>query len=290
MSAPDPWEDVPVIRIPRGQKTPPASLPARPQPVDVPAGKPVGAPDLRSSMRLPPLQLTTSDIPDRAALDSAASFLQAQIQACTADRLNPQNWSASLKNCGYAFLFPDAPIHTATRPALLCAAKTWKHLIGDRRRDLDGITLATAADWLGEAWPALDTVGQRTPMPDCLRYEWLGVIHMRQRLNRWDVYDAYGRFIDLLTAGLETKPSPTPPAEQAAQTAKAKGKRVDERMLAAIRDNSERMYWSGKQWADALDCAKSTVIESPTWKQTCAPARERARRATGKRIRKKKTR
>jgi hypothetical protein len=67
----------------------------------------------------------------------------------------------------------------------------------------------------------------------------------------------------------------------------AKGKHVDERMLSGIRDNAEALYWSSKQWADNLGCSKSTVIDSPTWKQTCKPARERERLSRGKRLRRK---
>jgi hypothetical protein len=65
----------------------------------------------------------------------------------------------------------------------------------------------------------------------------------------------------------------------------AKGKRIDERMLATIRDNQEAMYWSGNQWAEQLDCAKSTVVESRKWKTVCLPARERERLARGHRLR-----
>jgi hypothetical protein len=43
-----------------------------------------------------------------------------------------------------------------------------------------------------------------------------------------------------------------------------KGKRIDERMLATIRDNSEAVYRSGNEWADSLRCAKSTVLETQT--------------------------
>jgi hypothetical protein len=82
--------------------------------------------------------------------------------------------------------------------------------------------------------------------------------------------------------------TPPPPAKQAAK--KTKGKRIDERMLAAIRDNPQSMYWSAATWKTNLHCSKSTVIESKTWQQTCRPARERERLARGKRLRTKKPR
>src|SRR5947209_4308761 len=65
MSAPNPSDGEPVIRIRRGQKTPPASLPAGPlQPAGVPAvaPKPVGAPEIRSPLP-PPLQLPVAKPP-----------------------------------------------------------------------------------------------------------------------------------------------------------------------------------------------------------------------------------
>jgi hypothetical protein len=69
---------------------------------------------------------------------------------------------------------------------------------------------------------------------------------------------------------------------------KVKGKRIDERMLSGIRDNSEAVYWSAQQWADNLVCQKSTVAETKTWKTICLPARETKRLSQGKRLRRKK--
>jgi hypothetical protein len=78
----------------------------------------------------------------------------------------------------------------------------------------------------------------------------------------------------------------TGPDDRAGVATRAvKRKHVDERMLAAIRDNHEAVYWSAQQWADKLNCAKSTVVESKTWKQTCKSARERERLARGRRLR-----
>jgi hypothetical protein len=82
------------------------------------------------------------------------------------------------------------------------------------------------------------------------------------------------------TQGVATQ-TETPPTDS-----NKKGKRIDERMLAAIRDEAEAVYWSAKEWAEEhLHCAKSTIVESRTWKQICMPARERERLARGKRLR-----
>jgi hypothetical protein len=90
-------------------------------------------------------------------------------------------------------------------------------------------------------------------------------------------------------------PQPSPPNEvdlsRAATLApaapKTKGKRIDEKMLAMIRDDSERMYWPAQQWADTLHCAKSTVLDTKSWREICKPARERERLSRGKRLRRK---
>jgi hypothetical protein len=74
-------------------------------------------------------------------------------------------------------------------------------------------------------------------------------------------------------------------AASSATPSGVKGKRIDERMLATIRDDSEAMYWSSNRWAGRLRCAASTVKESRTWKAVCMPARERERLARGKRLR-----
>ena len=47
-----------------------------------------------------------------------------------------------------------------------------------------------------------------------------------------------------------------------------KGKQIDARMLAMIRDDSESIYWSAEEWAKKLRCSKSTVVATKTWKET----------------------
>jgi hypothetical protein len=73
--------------------------------------------------------------------------------------------------------------------------------------------------------------------------------------------------------------------KQGARSAKAKGKRIDERMLATIRDDNEALYWSSNKWHEHLKCAPSTVKESRTWKKVCLPAREEERNRRGRRLR-----
>jgi hypothetical protein len=67
---------------------------------------------------------------------------------------------------------------------------------------------------------------------------------------------------------------------------RAKGKRINERMLAKIQADRESLYWSSNVWKDHLSCAASTVKGSKTWKTVCLPAREEARRRRhGRRLR-----
>jgi hypothetical protein len=90
---------------------------------------------------------------------------------------------------------------------------------------------------------------------------------------------------------LEIEPTATVPPKRVAvaptkhRKKRVKGKRIDERMMAIIRDNEESIYWSSNEWAWHLKCAGSTVKESRTWKTVCNPARERERLARGRRLR-----
>lgn len=52
-----------------------------------------------------------------------------------------------------------------------------------------------------------------------------------------------------------------------ANARKAKGKKVNARMLEALQEQGDSVAGrSAQQWADALGCTKSSVIETPTWK------------------------
>jgi hypothetical protein len=83
---------------------------------------------------------------------------------------------------------------------------------------------------------------------------------------------------------------PVPTQCMPAKPQKTKGKGIDERMLATIRDDSELIYLSSHQWAMRFGCSHSTVLGTKTWKQSCKPARERDRLARGKRLRKRNPR
>jgi hypothetical protein len=66
----------------------------------------------------------------------------------------------------------------------------------------------------------------------------------------------------------------------------ARGKWINERMLAKIQKEPEALYWSANMWANHLNCAASTVKESITWKKVCLPAREEERNCRrGRRLR-----
>lgn len=69
---------------------------------------------------------------------------------------------------------------------------------------------------------------------------------------------------------------------------KSKGKNINAQMLAKIQDDPEAIYWSTDTWAQVLDCAKSSVCDTDTWKNICGSSRETKRLETGKRPRKRK--
>jgi hypothetical protein len=63
---------------------------------------------------------------------------------------------------------------------------------------------------------------------------------------------------------------------------------INARMLDTIQTNTEAMGWSCRQWAEHLKCAKSSVVETPTWKNLAMGRhRERAERARDRRRRPK---
>jgi hypothetical protein len=64
--------------------------------------------------------------------------------------------------------------------------------------------------------------------------------------------------------------------------------RVNARMLETIQANPEAMGWNSKQWAEHLRCAKSSVVDTQTWKDlSMRRDRERAERARDRRRRPK---
>lgn len=59
---------------------------------------------------------------------------------------------------------------------------------------------------------------------------------------------------------------------------------VNARMLETIQSDPEAMGWNSRQWAEYLKCAKSTVVETRTWKDlSMGRDRERAERARDRR-------
>jgi hypothetical protein len=52
-----------------------------------------------------------------------------------------------------------------------------------------------------------------------------------------------------------------------------KGKRINERMLSRLQSNPDALNWSAQTWAEALECSKSSVQETPAWKTTIRNAR-----------------
>lgn len=46
-----------------------------------------------------------------------------------------------------------------------------------------------------------------------------------------------------------------------------KGKHVNEQMLGMLQKRPESANWSARQWAEVLDCSKSTIAETTTWKE-----------------------
>lgn len=69
-------------------------------------------------------------------------------------------------------------------------------------------------------------------------------------------------------------------AKQNSDRLARKGKRINERMLATLQTKPESVSWSADTWAEHLQCAKSTVVQSNAWKVTIRAARalERADR------------
>jgi hypothetical protein len=95
-------------------------------------------------------------------------------------------------------------------------------------------------------------------------------------------------------------PSETPPAYSTATppagtAAKEKDRTlrhpasVNARMLETIQANPEAMGWNSAEWAKHLKCAKSSVVETPTWinlkmgreRARAERARDRRRRSKG---------
>jgi hypothetical protein len=124
-------------------------------------------------------------------------------------------------------------------------------------------------------------------LPDALAAHSLALDFRDDAIEALDLWVIFARD-KMRQPGSAERPTcatPTPPGPLPANT---KGKLIDPRMLAQLRDNTESRYWSSQQWADNLSCGKSTVIGTKTWQTICKPARERERLARGKRLRRKR--
>ena len=67
-----------------------------------------------------------------------------------------------------------------------------------------------------------------------------------------------------------------------------KGKNINGRMLDAIQEDQEALGWNSRQWAEHLKCAKSSVVETKTWKDLqMRRERDKAERAKDRRRRPK---
>jgi len=83
-------------------------------------------------------------------------------------------------------------------------------------------------------------------------------------VDNWDKLDAIRDLLDLL-------PHPSQ-SEEKSEASKPTGSKprppatVNERMAGTIMENPEAMGWNSTQWSKHLQCAKSTVVETATWK------------------------
>ena len=69
---------------------------------------------------------------------------------------------------------------------------------------------------------------------------------------------------DRILAAIEAQPTPE---QSATLHPKPKKPKVNDRMTAELASNLETVKgWTARKWAAFLGCAKSTVIEAPTWK------------------------
>jgi len=101
------------------------------------------------------------------------------------------------------------------------------------------------------------------------------------RLLSVEVLRAEGKSeVQLQAAGDRPAPASALPEKPATAAEGTKGKRINERILGMLQQKTESLGWSAQQWADALGCSKSTIVETHTWKTTlsAAKARDKAER------------
>jgi hypothetical protein len=84
------------------------------------------------------------------------------------------------------------------------------------------------------------------------------------------------------------QPVETPSIHESAQRIVRRPPGINARMLETIQANPDALGWNSRQWATHLKCAKSSVVETPTWKDlTMRRERERAERTQDRRRRPK---
>jgi hypothetical protein len=90
--------------------------------------------------------------------------------------------------------------------------------------------------------------------------------------------------IDALTAATAEQPTDMTPRPPAGKTGPRRMPTVNARMIDTIQADADAMGWNSAQWARHLRCAKSTVVETATWKNlTMGRDRARAEKAKDRR-------
>ena len=64
------------------------------------------------------------------------------------------------------------------------------------------------------------------------------------------------------------------PAPDQGQKKKSKPATVNQRMAVAVQSHPDRIQWTARQWAEHLDCSKTAVTDTDTWKRTIRTFRQ----------------
>jgi hypothetical protein len=163
-----------------------------------------------------------------------------------------------------------------------------------------------APELLRALWETMERIGGVTPSAPAVVTTQLGIAragddeaYIRKVADA--INDVVVRWCEAKQAAAAKTEAPAAEATQearaqaAAQPTPATGPRVvrrsagiNARMLEEIQANPDAMGWSCKQWAQHLKCAKSSVVETQTWKDLAMRReREKAERAQDRRRRPK---
>ena len=141
---------------------------------------------------------------------------------------------------------------------------SWHHIPISAVCHLNDI-VANAAIRLSDAggpqdWPAVKGL-VRKPFEELARLPW---DELRQKIEA-EYANAKNRSQATRITGDEkrTDEDTSSPAPR-----RGKGKHINERMLAELRDNPTSCLWSAQAWADRFKCSKSTIAGTKTWKVT----------------------